>query len=116
MTIATHPSGPNYLALVESILGLLQEGGVSDAGAAWGVDVLLSAVTADAVEHGAGAPNAHPDALSMLAADIATAPAETYPRIVQLGDDMLSGTPTERFNWGLDVLINGILSTPRTPQ
>jgi hypothetical protein len=26
---------------------------------------------------------------------------------------MLSGAPDERFSWGLDVLINGILNTPR---
>ena len=38
---------------------------------------------------------------------------ESYPRIVRLGDEMLSGTGTERFHWGLDVLINGILGTPR---
>jgi hypothetical protein len=41
------------------------------------------------------------------------ATAATYPRIVSLGGDMLSGTPAERFNWGIDVLINGMLATPR---
>jgi AcrR family transcriptional regulator len=113
MTVATHPSGPNYLGLVESILELLHEGGISDENAAWGVDVLLASVTATAVEHGADAPNADPEALTTLAAGIATVSADAYPRIVQLGNDMLSGTPPERFDWGLDVLINGIIGTPR---
>jgi hypothetical protein len=27
---------------------------------------------------------------------------------------MLSGAPDERFNWGIDVLINGMLNTPRS--
>lgn len=113
MTVAMHPVGPNYFALVESILELLHEGGISDAAAAWGVDVLLSAVTANAVEHGAGAPNADAGSLSTVADKVATTPAETYPRVTKLVDEMLSGTPAERFSWGLDVLINGLLATPR---
>ena len=55
MTMAAHPVGPNYFALVESILDLLSEGGVPDKDAAWGVDLVLSAVTANAVEHSADA-------------------------------------------------------------
>jgi AcrR family transcriptional regulator len=113
MTVASHPVGPNYSALVESILELLQEGGISDATAAWGIDVLLSAVTADAVEHGAGAPNEGADTLTVLSDWIASVPAETYPRIVSLGGEILSGTPVERFEWSIDVFINGMLSTQR---
>jgi AcrR family transcriptional regulator len=114
MTVASHPVGPNYSALVESILELLHDGGVPDSAAAWGIDVLFSAVTADAVEHGGGGPSDGEDTMSVLSNWIATAPAEIYPRIVSLGDDMLSGAPDERFNWGIDVLINGMLNTPRS--
>jgi AcrR family transcriptional regulator len=114
MTVATHPSGPNYLALVERVLDLLHEGGVSDSTAAWAVDLLLATVTADAVEHGVGAPKAPgTESLAILSDQVAAAPAELYPRIVSLGDQMLAGSPAERFTWGLDVLINGILHTPR---
>ncbi len=114
LTMTTHPIGPHYFALVESVLELLAEGGVGDREAAWAVDMLLSTVTFNAVEH--AAPNAlgeGTDALSDMAARIATAPAATYPRIVRLGDEMLSGTGPERFAWGLDVLINGVLATRR---
>ena len=51
MTLTTHPSGPNYLALVESILALLKEGGMPDREAAWAVDLLLLYATANAAEH-----------------------------------------------------------------
>ncbi len=113
MTMAAHPVGPNYFALVESILDLLSEGGVPDKDAAWGVDLVLSAVTANAVEHSADAfSGENDDTLAAMAAQIATT-GQRYPRIVHLGDEMLSGTGTERFHWGLDVLINGILGTPR---
>jgi AcrR family transcriptional regulator len=114
MTMTTHPVGPHYFALIESILELLDAGGIPDDTAAWGVDLLLAAVTANAVEHGTHrSADAGVDSLSVLAATIATAPQDTYPRIVQLGDDMLSGSGPERFSWGLDVLINGLLHTPR---
>jgi AcrR family transcriptional regulator len=114
MTQITHPTGPNYFALVESILGLLDEGGTPDDVAAWGIDLLLASVTATAVEHGAQtSENDQSQALSDLATNIAIVPGDTYPRIVRLGDEMLTGTGIERFHWGLDVLINGILATPR---
>ena len=119
-TVATHPIGQHYFALVEQILELLHEGGVSDAASAWGVDLLLSAVTANAIEHGTlaegsadPADGTEPGDLSLIAAWITTASPERYPRIVALGDDMLSGIPPERFQWSLDALINGILATPR---
>jgi AcrR family transcriptional regulator len=114
MTMTTHPVGPHYFSVVESILELLSEGGVSDATAAWAVDLLLASVTATAVEYGAEeSAGEAAESLSVMAASIAIAPSETYPRISHLGDEMLSGTGIERFAWGLDVLINGILNTPR---
>jgi AcrR family transcriptional regulator len=120
MTMTTHPVGPNFFSLVESVLELLDEGGVPDDGAAWAVDLLLASVTATAVEHGGGGPidenRVNTDDLSVLAASIAIASGEAYPHIVRLGDEMLAGTGVERFNWGLDVLINGILNTPRVSQ
>ena len=114
ITAASRPIGPNYYALVESVLELLAEGGVGDREAAWAVDLLLATVTSNAIEH--AAPNAvgeGTDALAELATQIAAVPQSTYPRIVRLGDEMLSGTGPERFAWGLDVLINGVLATPR---
>jgi AcrR family transcriptional regulator len=114
MTMAAHPVGPHYFALVESILDLLSEGGVPDEVAAWGVDLLLAAVTATAVEHGAAEFSGdNTESLATMAAAIAMAAGQSYPRIARLGDEMLSGTGIERFHWGVDVLINGILHTPR---
>jgi AcrR family transcriptional regulator len=115
MTMATHPVGPHHFALAESILDLLGEGGVSDGAAAWGVDLLLSAVTATAVEHGGSEfPGHDTEGLQRMAAAISAASSQTYPSIVRLGDELLSGSGIERFHWGLDVLINGMLHTPRT--
>jgi len=113
MTRAGHPVGPHYFALVESTLELLNEGGVGDDEAAWGVDLLLSAVTANAVEHGTDDfAGKNDDALIATAGQIATAGTQ-YPHIARLGDSMLSGSAAERFEWGVDVLLNGILGTGR---
>lgn len=113
MTLTTHPSGPNYLALVERILALLREGGIPDREAAWAVDLLLLYATADAAEHGARTSSAHAAAEdSALAAVVGAADATTYPNIARLGDELLSGGP-RRFQWGLDVFLTGALSARR---
>lgn len=115
MTMTTHPSGPNYLSLVNRLLGLLQEGGVPDREAAWVIDLLLAFATSIAVEHGAtGASARATDDLSGLAVEIAVIDNDLYPHIARLGQDLLSGSAQDRFRWGLDVLVNGALNTPRT--
>ncbi len=114
MTMRTHPSGPNYLSLVDTVLGLLQKGGVQDQDAAWAVDILLAYATANAVEHGPGdADSNKADDFSALEAEIATVDPQAYPNVARLGDQLLSGSGGERFRWGLEVLINGVLHTPQ---
>jgi AcrR family transcriptional regulator len=110
MSMSTHPSGPNYLALLDRILGLLAEGGVAGREAAWAVDLLLAFATATAVEH--GGEEAQPD-LGALSVELISTEPETYPHLVAVGDEILSGEGPDRFVWGLDVLINGVLATPR---
>jgi AcrR family transcriptional regulator len=115
MTMTTHPSGPNYLTLVERLLGLLREGGVSDREAAWVIDLLLSFSTSIAVEHApAGPSGGATDDFSGLAVEIAVVDKDLYPHIARLGEDLLSGAAEERFRWGIEVLVNGALNTPRT--
>ena len=114
MAMSTHPSGPNYLSLVDTILGLLREGGVPDREAAWAIDLLLLYATADAAEHSTrGSSPQAVDEDSALAQALATANAARYPHIARLGDELLSGEGHARFQWGLDVLINGVFSTSR---
>jgi AcrR family transcriptional regulator len=115
MTMTTHPSGPNYLALVNTMLGLLSEGGVPDRESAWAVDLLLAFATATAVEHGTPEPSGTATAdFAGLAVESAVVNDDLYPHIARLGAELLSGAGEERFRWGLDVLINGALHTPRT--
>ncbi|MFJ8386606.1 TetR/AcrR family transcriptional regulator [Streptomyces sp. NPDC094438] len=112
--LVARPAGPNYLALVEAVLALLHEGEVPDAQAAWGVDVLLQVATATAAEHStrdaSGDAEGEHDA---VVAALREAPSATHPRIAALGDDLVSGTPQERFAWIFRAVINGTKVTPR---
>jgi AcrR family transcriptional regulator len=113
MAMSTLPSGPSYLSLVDAILALLKQGGVPDDEAAWAVDILLLYATAQAAEKGAWKASAQtPNDFSALATAIQEVDVQTYPNIAALGEKLLSGGGS-RLDWGLDVLINGILNTPR---
>jgi AcrR family transcriptional regulator len=113
--LVTRPSGPAYLSLAEGILALLSAGRVPADRAAWAVDLLLHFATSTAAEQGtrqraAGAP----DEEDALAAALRAAPAATYPHLAALGvDELLSGPGPDRLTWGFNVLINGVLQTPR---
>lgn len=115
MTLTTHPSGPNYLSLVECLLALLKEGGMPDREAAWAVDLLLLYATANAAEHSTRSSSSQAvDEDAALAEVIATADASMYPHVARLGNELLSGNGPDRFMWGIDVFLAGALSAPRT--
>ncbi len=117
MTLVTHPSGANYLTLIEYILALLKEGGLPGREAAWAVDLLLLHATANAAEHStrkSSSQAANEDAI--LASVIAAADASIYPHIARLSNELLSGKGHDRFLWGIDVLLTGILNIPRVPD
>lgn len=116
MAMSTHPSGPNYLSLVDGVLGLLREGGVPDREAAWAIDLLLQLATATAVEHGTPRPSSRTEVEELtLALQIATSDAKLYPHIARLGNELLSGEGPDRFEWSVDVLLAGVARTRRAP-
>ncbi|OLZ74337.1 TetR family transcriptional regulator [Streptomyces sp. IMTB 2501] len=102
------PSGPHYLRLIETLLGLLQSGGVPRAQAAWGVDLLLQHAAATAAEH---AGEESPGDLRALSHALRKAPPGTHPHIAASADALLSGTPEARLSWAFQTLINGIERT-----
>ncbi|SEP38465.1 TetR/AcrR family transcriptional regulator [Amycolatopsis saalfeldensis] len=112
--MVARPSGPNYLALVEAILALLNEGGAPDAQAAWGLDVLLQVATATAAEQSARHENASAtDEHRALVAELREAPAKKYPRIAALSGELVAGPPQARLEWVFRAVVNGTLGTPR---
>ncbi len=110
MAMSTQPSGPNYLALADAVLGLLVEGGVQDQVAAWGLDLLLLHPTAVAVERsGRTSPTDKADDMAELAVRIAGVDAARHPHLARVGGDLLSGDGPSRADWAFDVLLDGLL-------
>ncbi|MFG2120373.1 TetR/AcrR family transcriptional regulator [Streptomyces sp. NPDC048710] len=106
--LTARPSGPHYLNLIETLLALLDEGGVPRERAAWGVDLLLQHATATAAEH---AGEESPGDWQALDSALRGASTDTHPHIAATGEALLSGTPEARLSWALRALINGIERT-----
>jgi len=113
--LITRPSGVNSLALWEAQLALLDEGGVRPAEAVLAVDLLLQHATATAAEHGARAGRSESAAEDVRVAEaVEGLSADSHPHLAAAAEHLLSGPPATRLTWGLQVLINGVLATPRT--
>jgi AcrR family transcriptional regulator len=116
--LVLRPTGPNAVRLYDRVLGLLLEGGIPPGRAAWGVDLLLQYVTANAAEHSAPTPSdidapADDEAeLDALEHALRTADPDVAPHIAAHVDALLSGTPAERVTWAIHALLAGIATTP----
>jgi AcrR family transcriptional regulator len=112
--VYTRPSGPNYLSVLEYLLSSLEDGGVPAGQRAWAVDILLLYATALAAEHGErrhSADTAQQD--DELVRAIRNASEASYPAIAVVGEDLLlSGSPRQRYEWGVRALLAGIAATP----
>lgn len=106
--LTARPGGPHYLGLIETLLALLDEGGVPPAQAAWGVDLLLQHATATAAEHADEASQEDWDALRHA---VHEASERTHPHLARLAGPLLSGPPEARLSWGIQALISGIERT-----
>ncbi|RIJ77040.1 TetR/AcrR family transcriptional regulator [Nakamurella silvestris] len=118
IALTTQLSGPNYLMVVDAVLGALAAGGVPDRESAWAVDMLLLHATAEVVEHAEhqddeGVGGGAAQSLSVLTSQIEAVDGAKYPHIARLGPDLLSGNGTQRNHWAVEALLNGVLATPR---
>ncbi|MEU2678344.1 TetR/AcrR family transcriptional regulator C-terminal domain-containing protein [Streptomyces sp. NPDC007107] len=111
--LVARPSGENYLRLVERILDLLSRGGTTCEQAAWGADKLLQSATAIAAEQSTRESDpASADDWNATVRALGAASEGTHPAIAAHMPALIGGTPEQRFRWGFDVLVNGIIQTP----
>lgn len=110
--LALWPSGPNYLRLIDTVLGLLHAAGVAPRQAAWGADLLLQHATATAAEQGTRDESSDTDSQGEgLVAAVQQAPAERYPSIARVRHELFSGTGEQRLSWAFAALVQGIATT-----
>ncbi len=111
--LANVPTGPNSMGVAEHILGLLAAGGVDDRSAAWFLDVVFLFVNATAyetsiyVERGA----VEGDMVAELERDLERVDPARYPTFARLLPVLTSGTGEQRFAFGLELMIEGLLHT-----
>jgi AcrR family transcriptional regulator len=116
LAMAHIPTGDNVLRAMDALLGMLRAGGMPDQAAAYAGDLLSMYVTAIAYEQTLyAAMEDSPDAeeyLAGIAARFQSVSPERFPNIVAVAPLMTRGDAAERFELGLDVIINGLLATP----
>jgi hypothetical protein len=111
------PSGDNAMRTAEAMLALLKAGGASDQAAAYAGDLMALYVTAIAYEESLyrtlfSDPDHEQREVERLAERFAALDRERFPTMAALGPAMTRGDGRERFELGMDVIINGLLATP----
>jgi len=100
------PTGPRYLRLIDTVLGMLLAAGIAPRPAAWGVDLLLQMATASAAEHGG---QEQPAGQQQIEAVKEADPAD-FPHVDRVREELFSGTGEERQRWAFTAAIAGIQS------
>jgi len=114
--LATIPSGPNALRLSEGMLAIMLAGGVPPRIAAWSLDRLFLYIVSDAYESALhmqkvdGRPQREyfDDFIGQLTDYYENLPADRFPNIRKHARVLTSGDGGERFEFGLDMLIDGL--------
>jgi AcrR family transcriptional regulator len=118
LALATIPTGPGASGVAEAMVALMRAGGMSDQAAGYACDMLNLYVQAQTLEialflerAGNSEERMHELFFEVAERFRALSP-ERYPNISAIVPLMLAGDGDERFDLGLDVLINGLLATP----
>ena len=112
------PTSPKALAGAETLCALLRAGGLSDRAVALGLDQLLLYVSACAFERGliehSGMTQAEIDEyFAGIDRFYAALPAERFPVLASMGEELAAYDADERFTFGLDVLLAGLEAVDR---
>lgn len=108
------PIGPNALALSEGLLAIFRAGGLPDRASAYFAALLPLYVSAFSLEEASGlrspgGEEASPEqVLQKIRNYFASLPAERFPNLSALADEVTGGKPDERFEFGLGLLLDGL--------
>lgn len=113
-TIGRIPIGPNLMRLAEWQLGLLRAAGLPDRTCAFAGDLFGVFVGTYGVEESMGvqSPTGEPmpaeRVLDLFRGYLESLPPDQFPNTIALMGELLGGSPAERFEFGMDVLIKGL--------
>jgi AcrR family transcriptional regulator len=119
-TLGMIPLHPGVLVVTERLVALLKAGGVADQHCAWFVDVASLYVASVAVEEdiwrerSRQGPEVDEQAvLGQVRTVFASLPADHFPWLRSLAGTMTTGSPDERFAFGVDLLVGGLETLSR---
>jgi AcrR family transcriptional regulator len=113
-SLAVIPTGPNRLRIADRVLAILVMAGFPAQTAAWAGDRLQNYIDADAYEgwlhtarNKAGLEN-DDDYNDSIRDYFKKLPADRFPVVSSMADELMSGDGDERFEFGLDLIIDGL--------
>jgi AcrR family transcriptional regulator len=116
LTLGRIPVGPNLVRWTEWLLALLRGAGMPDRIAAYAGDLGGLYLGATAYEESLALPSPTGEDLpaeeivAMFRRYYESLPADQFPNIHATLDELFSGSPDERFELGLEVIIRGLAS------
>jgi len=114
LSIGRIPLGPHALGYADRVLGILRAGGVPDALAVAGHQLLISTVMGFAIdETGEGgqppADQPRPNVAAAMTRDyLASLPSDRFPHLVELADHITAANADQRFELLLDLFVDGL--------
>ncbi len=107
------PTTPKTLVAAETLVATLRAGGLSDRAIALGLDQLILYVSAEAfeaglMEHGGMTPEEVQRYFDDVHVFYLRLPADRFPVLASVAEEMTGPDGEERFEFGLDVLIAGL--------
>jgi AcrR family transcriptional regulator len=111
-SLATIPTGPGRLRVIERLVAIMRAAGFSDKMAAWGVDRLLIYIDADTYEGWLYTAKVKQGLdvdtyISSIREYYRQLPADRFPNLSAMADTIMDDGG-ERFDFGLDLLIAGL--------
>jgi AcrR family transcriptional regulator len=106
------PMGPNSLDCSERLLAILRAGGLSKRVSSFAIDLLsMYTVTSGLEQSTEGASDAERAAYyARVGAYFASLPVERFPTMLSMGEELTAGDGDERFAFGVEVLLLGIVA------
>jgi AcrR family transcriptional regulator len=119
--LATIPTAEGGLRAAEGIMQILLAGRVTPQAAAWFCDLAALYVSAIAAEESiwvqrakvaaaAGRPFTEDDVIAQVRGVFAALPPASYPALTAHAEEMTTGDGDRRFEFGLDVLLAGLVA------
>lgn len=110
------PTGPNALTVTEAMLSILRAAGLPDREVAFAVDVIALFATAAAMELSADfglGDEQRAERIRQVEQYFAALPADRFPTLVSMLPVLSQGDYRERFEFGLDLLLDGLAARAR---